>query len=580
MTMGTAADLVHEKFLARARSQPAAVAVTSGHDQLTYRELADRVVAAAHTLRDAGVQPDEVVGLSCRRTLDGLVGMLGILTAGGAYLYLDPALPAERRRYMTETCDVRVAFTTDGVPQLGCWTIRIEDAGSEGPTTAVGLAGATGPGDLAYIICTSGSTGVPKAVAVEHAGVANMAARLSSALPVTADTRVLQFSAWSWDAAVAEILVPLIAGGTVVLAPDSVRNGGGELAAFIRTQRVNVVTLTPSVLTATPAGGDLPELRTVAAVGETCPPEVVSRWSAPGRRFLNGYGPTEATVAVSVGECVPGEEVHIGTPLPGVRIRIVDESGQPVPTGEAGELLVGGVGIARGYVTGSEPDSRWADGGRFSIDAHGMRWYRSGDLVRRRRDGNLVHLGRLDHQVQVHGHRVELEEIEQALRRHPAVRASAATVRGGRLVAHVESEAPSDAIVAAAREWLPAHMVPDVMTVDRLALTPTGAIDRGKLGQAAGPSVQTLHALGDRPTDDVLSVVLATSRRILETDSVGPHDDFFEIGGHSLLAAELSVALAGHFDIDLPALTVIDHPTAAQLADVVRTASLAATRMV
>jgi amino acid adenylation domain-containing protein len=607
-------NLIHDMILEQAAASPGALAAVAGDDELTYGALVERAMGVAGQLHRNGVRPGDVVGLSCSRSTDGLVGLLGILAAGAAYLYLDPALPSARMRYMLDQCAVRVVAIGSRAQHVPESRSVIWLAETTPPAAVNGHrpAGAA-PADIAYVVYTSGSTGSPRGVAVEHAGVSNMVCRLAAALGVGEGTRMLQFSSWSWDASAVEILVPLAVGGCVVIAPDRARGGGDDLAAFLRRSRVNVTTLTPSVLAATPARG-LPDLRTVAAVGETCPSEVVTRWSAPGRRFLNGYGPTEATVAVSIGQCHPGAEVHIGAPLEGVHVRVVDEHGQPVSDGQPGRLLVAGVGLARGYVVdhvrvnGEHPRIAVADSGRFFVDGEGVRWFHTGDLVRWTTGGNLVHLGRLDDQVQLHGHRIELGEVEQTLRRHRAVRACAVTVHAGRLIAFVVADAePTDLehglergperdlahdlergperdrerglerdlkhdIARTAREWLPPHMIPEIEVVERLPLNANGKLDRRRLASlvrstAAGPPPET--AAADHRPDEVLELVLGTVRRLIGVEVV-PEEDFFASGGHSLLAAELSIALSTGLGIDVPVLTVVDNPTAAKLASVLR----------
>jgi acyl-coenzyme A synthetase/AMP-(fatty) acid ligase len=344
-----------------------------------------------------------------------------------------------------------------------------------------------------------------------------------------------------------------------VFANAAARQGGEALATLLRAERVRVATLTPSLLAALPEVG-LPSLRTLCAVGEPCPPELIERW-APGRRFLNGYGPSEATVAVSVGRCRPGEPVTIGRPLPGVPVRVVDPAGIPVARGHAGELEVGGPGVARGYLTsGPGPGVTITDGGRFFMRA-GMRWYRTGDLVSQRPDGRLVYRGRADDQVKVRGHRVELAEVEQGLRRHPGVRACAVAAGGGRLVAYVvpgPGELSVGEVLAEAARWLPEFMLPgEVRLVDVLPLTANGKLNRRALAEDAAP---------DPGGGTVLADALALVRRALEDDDVGPEDDVFDVGGHSLVAAQLAVAATERFGVPVAALHVYDHPTPAALA--------------
>ncbi len=539
--------LVPELVAGWADTTPDAVAAVDGPRTMTYRHLVDRAHGVAGALRASGAGRDEVIGLSCARGLPGLIGMLGILLAGSAYLYLDPTWPEPRRRQMVDQCRVRTVLTDSAIPS----TARPARQRRH-----------TEPGDLCYVVYTSGSTGGPRGVAVEHGGVANMARELARVFGLQRGTRVLQFANWAWDAAAGEILPALAAGGTVVVAGDTVRHGGEPLATLLRRHRVQVATLTPSLLSALPEA-DLPDLRTVVAVGEPCPAELVGRW-ARGRRFLNGYGPTEATVAVSVGRCGPGEPVTIGQPLPGVRVRVLDSQGQPVVPGEPGELVVGGAGVARGYVRDPGPDGHLVIE-PFPHDGD-TRWYHTGDLVSQRPDGQLVHHGRLDDQVKVRGHRVELAEVEHGLRQHPGVRACAAITTGGRLVAHVVATPGVSVgqVLAAAAGWLPDFMVPDeVRLVDALPLNANGKLDRRALA-AAPPRVRSR-------VDGLLAEVLDLVRHALELDGIGPHDDLFDAGGHSLVAAQLAVAATERFGVPVTALHVYDHPSAARLAELIGT---------
>jgi len=583
----------------RAAADPDAVAVLDGAQTLSYAQLLDGATRVAHQLRQRGAGRDQVVGLTGPRSALGVVGMLGILTAGAAYAYLDPGWPRERRRHVVRECRIRSAVAA-GTSRagLGLATARVADPDPAGWCDPEPLT-VHQPGDLCYVVYTSGSTGAPKGVAVEHRGAANMATQLARIFQVTPGVRMLQFASWAWDAAACEILVTLTAGGTLVLAPDDVRRGGDELAAFLREQRVNVATLTPSLLAAL-SEQNLPDLRNVVAVGEACPAELVTRWAADGRRCLTGYGPTEATVAVSVGECRPGEPVTIGAPLPGVTVRVVDPSGAAAPAGEAGELLVGGVGLARGYLPAPDhatdppahdPADGPADGpvdgpvvgpaGRFVTDADGARWYRTGDLVRQRADGVLLFVGRRDEQVQVHGHRVELGEVAHAIRRHALVGACAVAVQGGRLVAYVHGDDPAltaaDVATAAAR-WLPAHMRPDVRVAAEWPLTAQGKLDLAALTSHTHPATPPGGSDPTSPPDGAVADALDLVRSLLESEAVGADDDFFDAGGHSLLAAQLAVELGHRFGVMVSAQMVAEHRTARRLAALIAQPALVGRR--
>ncbi len=575
--------LVRDMITARAAANPNAVAVLAGTHTLTYQQLLDGATRIAHRLRDSGVDRDQVVGLTGPRSAHGVVGLLGILTAGAAYAYLDPTWPRERLRQVVRECRIRSTVAAgDGVAGLGLATIGVGDpivAGWHGTE----LVPVHRPEDLCYVVYTSGSTGIPKGVAIEHRGVANMTVQLARLFQVQPGVRMLQFASWAWDAAVCEILVTLAAGATLVLAPDTARRGGEELAAFLRHQRINVATLTPSLLAALPYDA-LPDLHTVVAVGEPCPAPLVTRWAAHGRRFLNGYGPTEATVAVSVGECRPGEPVTIGHPLTGVTVRVVDDTGTPAPVGQPGELWVGGVGLARGYLadladsvdTDADGGPVVTSGGRFVVD-DGVRWYRTGDVVHQRPDGALVFVGRRDEQVQLHGHRIELAEVAHAIRRHPHVQACAVKVRATRLVAFVHTDdldLTGPHLAKAAAQWLPPHMIPEIHLVDTWPVNDQGKLDLAALTTANGVQ-PTPDASVPSPPDGAVADALALVRLLLDDDTVGPDTDFFDAGGHSLLAAQLAVEVGQRFGVVVAAQQITEHRTARQLAELFAQPTLA-----
>ncbi|MEV0132619.1 non-ribosomal peptide synthetase [Dactylosporangium sp. NPDC050688] len=582
--------LVHDLIWEHARRTPDAAAVLTDDTARTYQDLTTAADAVARRLLALGARPDQVIGLSYPRTVDGLVHLLGILRAGAAVLYLDPTWPPQRIEHMTDACDVALLVDANGIhPRHAPRHVDRPD-GEGRPDTATRSWDAPrfGADRLCYVVFTSGSTGKPSGVLVEHRGVLNTVTDLAEVFDVRPATRVLQFAAWSWDAAMCEILTTLTAGGTLVLAPEPARSGGAALADVLRRHAVEVVTLTPSVLDAVPSA-DLPALHTVVSVGEPCHPGLVRRWTAPHRQVLNGYGPTEASIAVSVGVMTPGTPVHIGVPLRNVTVRVVDDQGRDVRPGAVGELWVGGAGLARGYA--ADPD-RTAD--RFTTDGDGQRWYRTGDLVSRRTDEVLVYAGRADDQVKIRGHRVELGEIEQMLCTHPAVRSCTVVVAGGRLVAyvvgtdpHAEPAVVHEAAASQAMFWLPDFMTPHTIhAVPHLPLTSNGKVDRAELIEratrtaafttspaiASAPPASDVQGSsdgaprGELPANGVLHAVLKIASRVLKVP-VLVDDNVFDVGGHSLLAAELSVALSDMFGVDLAFDDVMRHPTCAELAD-------------
>src|SRR5215510_12544205 len=438
-------------FAAQAGKTPDAVAVVFAGEQLSYGELEVRANQLAHHLRALGVGAESVVGVCLERSLELVICLLGILKAGGAYLPLDPGYPAERLSFMLADAGAALLLTQSGLgDRLDAPGVRRLELDSEVEAIAAhrgsAPASTVGPHIHAYVIYTSGSTGTPKGVAVEHAGLPHLAAAQIDRFAITSQSRVLQFASPSFDAAVSEIATALVSGATLVLA--AAERGGDALARLICEHDVSHATLPPVLL------ADLPEdvrLQTLIVAGEACSADVVARWS-PGRRMINAYGPTEATVCATMSEALSGACVPpLGRPIWNTRVYVFDGCLEPVPVGVVGELYIAGAGVGRGYV-----GRGGLTGERFVADrfgAAGMRMYRSGDLARWRGDGVLEFVGRADHQVKVRGFRIEPGEIEAALVRHESVSQAVVVARpdragGQQLVGYVVLAAGADADAA------------------------------------------------------------------------------------------------------------------------------------
>ncbi|MFG1604807.1 amino acid adenylation domain-containing protein [Actinoplanes sp. NPDC049265] len=428
-------------FAAVARRSPEAVAVVFEETEIGYAELDARANRLAHALAARGVGPDRLVGLAVPRSIDMIVAELAVLKAGGAYLPLDPADPAERLAYVTGDAGPACLVTTTevdgrlparpGVPRL---LLDDPDFGAE-----LAAAPATDPDrsglrveHAAYVIYTSGSTGRPKGVLLTHTGVAKLLSTQFERFGLTPDVRVLHFASPSFDVAFWDLCLALLSGGRLVVVPADRRVAGPALTEYAQRHRANFMILPPALLAALPAGCELPPGILLAGT-ERVSPELVARW-APGRRMFNAYGPTEATVNSTLGECDPdrvdGASVPIGRPDPATDAYVLDDSLRPVATGVPGELYLAGPGLARCYVNRPGLTAE-----RFLADPYGppgRRMYRTGDLACWREDGNLDFLGRADDQVKVRGYRIELGEIESVLSRHPGAGPVAVVVREDR----------------------------------------------------------------------------------------------------------------------------------------------------
>ncbi|GAA1395508.1 hypothetical protein GCM10009639_30720 [Kitasatospora putterlickiae] len=552
--------------------RPGATAVVDGDGGLTYGELWERASALAAVLRARGVGPESRVGLVVGRSAWWVAGMLGVSLAGGAFVPVDPAYPAERVALLLGDADP-VLVLCDGTARN---TVPGEFAGRSVVIDEVDLPAdpeasppPVGPGDPAYVIYTSGSTGTPKGVVVTHEGLGNLAAAQIDRFAVSPSSRVLKFAALGFDATVSEVLMALLAGATLVMAPERDLPPRVSLAEALERWDATHVTVPPSVLATAEV---LPaRLETVVVAGEACPPGLADRWSR-GLRLINAYGPTEATVcaAMSLPLTAGQDVVPIGRPIAGGRCYVLDAFLRPLPPGIVGELYVTGAGLARGYLGRAgltaerfvaDPFAA-ADGPLLPGGGRGGRMYRTGDLARLTAEGELVFAGRADDQVKIRGFRIEPGEIESVLSGHPGVAQAAVAVRDDRLVAYVS---PAGVDPQAVREYLaarlPQHMVPAVVALEALPTTPNGKIDRGAL-----PSPGPVAGTGGRePATEPERVLCRLFAEVLGRERVGVDDGFFELGGDSITSMQL-VARARRQGLALATQDVFELRTPAELA--------------
>ncbi|HEV7515840.1 MAG TPA: amino acid adenylation domain-containing protein, partial [Thermoanaerobaculia bacterium] len=572
---------LHQLFEGWAARRPGAPAAVLGGELLTYGDLDRRAGLLAARLRELGVGPEVRVGLCLPRSFDLLAALLAVLKAGGAYVPLDPANPRDRLLFLLADSQVPVLLTVRGLaaelgePLVASPTrVICLDEEPEWEEVAGNAVDAVDvhPDHLAYVIYTSGSTGTPNGVLVPHRGAVNLIREAASLYRVTPESRVLQTASVGFDASVLEIFLALAHGASLCLVKEEERLTPAVLADRLIEQKVTTAVVTPSLLSVLPEGR-LSNLRAISVGGEACPVDLAARW-APGRQFLNCYGPTETTIFATVA-ILTGEEakVTIGRPVGNVVAYVVDRELQPLPIGAVGELVVGGVGLARGYLDRPEKTA-----GKFVPDPlsrePGARLYRTGDLARFTPAGEIEFLGRLDDQVKVRGFRIELGEIEAALLRHPGIQAAVvlapADAQGERkLIAYAAGPLegrPSDADLRSfLAEHLPEYMVPTYLVLlDTLPTTPGGKVDRRALPDPAGSRAETGEHVEPRTAAE--RFVAGLWRQVLGLERVSATDDFFALGGNSIKGAILTNLLQEKLGEYVYVVALFDAPTLSALA--------------
>ncbi|RSD12022.1 non-ribosomal peptide synthetase [Amycolatopsis eburnea] len=538
---------------AQAERTPDAAALVSEDGTLTFAELNARANRLARLLAERGAGPERVVGVRLPRSVALVVTELAVAKTGAAFLPVDPGYPAERIRFMLEDADpvfvVDAELDTPGYPDAN-------------------LGRPVDPDTPAYVIYTSGSTGRPKGVVVTHRGLASFSAAEIAHCDVRAGDRVLAFSSPSFDASILELCLSLPAGAALVVPPEGPLLGD-QLADVLGRQGITHALLPPVALATVPDVA-LPGFRTLLVGGDACPAELVARW-APGRRMINAYGPTEATVVTSwSGPLEPGGTPPIGRPIPNTEVHVLDAALRPVPIGTPGELYVSGPGLARGYL-----DRPGLTADRFvasPFGAPGTRMYRTGDVVRWTAAGELTFAGRADEQVKIRGFRVELGEIEAALRQHPDVREAVVVAREieghKRLVAYVVGEVAE--LRAYLGDALPDYLVPSVFVpLAAVPVTANGKVDRAALPEPDLTEVRTGEFVA--PRTDVETTLAGVWSAVLGLPRVGVTDNFFELGGDSILAIQV-VHRTRQAGLALRSKDLFTHQTVAELATVVHAA--------
>jgi amino acid adenylation domain-containing protein len=582
---------LHQLIEAQAERTPDPTALVFERQRLAYRELNDRANQLAHHLRDLGVGAEMVVGLLVERSLEMIVGLLGILKAGAAYMPMDTAFPQERIAFMLTDANVTILLTQSsllaslpaGTSQVVCldsfdWTHSERSAPSDARVR---------PENLAYVIYTSGSTGRPKGVCIEHRNIVNYVLGVADRLQVKPGMNHATVSTIAADLGNTVIFPALITGGCLHIISQERAENQRMLSEYFTRENINILKIVPSHLAALQTGNNpeqvMPRNRLIVG-GEASRLDWIERlrFLSPNCEIYNHYGPTETTVGVltyHVGAQLPSTlsgTLPLGRPLPNSHVYILDEHRQPVPVGVPGELCIGGRGVARGYLNRPDLTAEKFIRDPFGPDPGG-RLYCTGDRARYLPDGNIEFCGRIDHQVKIRGYRVELGEIEGALREYRGVREAVVTAYedepgNEQLVGYVvprEGESPTaEALRHFLRQKLPKYMVPDhFVFLDSIPLTPNGKIDREALPPPSYENVSTAKESAP-PGTETEKALAAIWSRLLKVDRIGIHDDFFELGGHSLMAIKVVSQIRDIFGVDLPLAKLLEAPTIADLAGI------------
>ncbi len=567
---------LHGHFEAWAQRTPDAPAVDFLGEVVSYRQLNARAELVAGWMRERGLGPETPVAVCLPRGPDQVAAALGALKAGGAYLPLDPNLPPQRLAFILDDARAPFLVTTrelqDALEISAPFTLFLEEVPADATLSSAPPPAAVSSRQLAYLIYTSGSTGRPKGVLVEHGNATNTLAEALRTSGAGPGDRILQFASPGFDVAIKETFTALGSGATLVMAPKEELLPGPPLTQQIVSRKVTHLILTPQVL------GGVEEalastVRHVVVGGEPCPPLLLDRW-APGREFVSEYGPTEAAITSTQARCTAGTgRPPLGRPTLNVQAYVLDEQLRPLPTGVPGELYLGGAGVARGYLGRPELTAEKFVPDPFS-PLPGARLYRTGDRVRLQADGQLGFVGRVDDQVKIRGHRVELGEIEEALRRR--VPEAVVVVREdgpgpAQLVGYVVS-APGPAVdPRTLREQLaaelPEYMVPSaIVPLERLPLNPSGKVDKAAL---PAPQRSGATPASGAPADGVETALAEIWAELLGTPISSREDSFFDLGGHSLLVPQVVAAVAERLGVELPIRAVFEHETLAALAAVI-----------
>ncbi|MNO23763.1 Linear gramicidin synthase subunit D [compost metagenome] len=574
---------VYELFQEQVDRSPNSPCMEYGESSFTYGEVNGKANQLARYLQQHGAVPESFVGVFLDRSPEMIVSILAVLKSGAAYVPISTAFPDDRISYMMDEAKFKVILTnskhaervstiaqrnkTSALPiiKLDTEWISIE------AEPADNLSGSNAPSDLAYMIYTSGSTGKPKGVMVEHKGIPNLVHEQIDKFLLNPKDRVLQYASISFDASISEIFTTLVAGATLVLPPEENIYVGEELLNLLKNKNISVVTLVPSVLSGLP-NVELSNLKTLVTAGEACTRKLIQYW-APKLNFLNAYGPTEATVCATIHRCDASEDViSLGASIGNTAVYVLNQHLQPVSDGETGELYISSIGVARGYLNAEELTAKHFVSNPFN-DGFSDRLYRTGDLCVQVAENVIEWVGRDDHQVKVSGIRIELGELEYALREHPSIQEAVITYNyeTNTVGAYIKVDTTAKLNISEIRDYLlsqfPQYMVPTrYKFVDEFRTLTSGKIDRNNLPpmEDVRPEIASEYIAPNSYLEKELEAIWC---EVLKLDKVGIHDNFFELGGQSLMATQIVTRIRGVLGMEVPLHVIFgSKPTIEQTA--------------
>ncbi|KKD38711.1 MAG: non-ribosomal peptide synthetase [Limnoraphis robusta] len=575
---------IHQLFETKAQQTPDAIAIVDSHQQLSYQQLNTTANQLAHYLQKQGVQPEQTIGICLERSCEMVIALLAVLKVGAAYIPLDPAYPQDRLNFIIENAQISFIITQTSLKHLQLSVQNIlnidEHLSIITQQKTDNLYNKIKLENLAYIIYTSGSTGQPKGVQISHHALSNFLFAINKHLDLTSSDLLLSVTSLSFDITALELYLPLIWGACVVIASKKITTDSQQLQHKINQLNITIMQATPATWQMLILGGwsGKHNLKILSG-GEALDPQLAKQLSQNYQQLFNVYGPTETTIWSSVYQLKKSENfdknqtVLIGRPLANTEFYILDKNLQPVPIGVPGELYIGGVGVARGYLNRADLTAERFLPNPFKNTSE--RLYKTGDLARYLNDGNVEYLGRLDSQVKLRGFRIELGEIEAILKQHPQVQQAVVVVNSQadekRLIAYIVCSEKSEFTVTKLRKFLedklPSYMIPSAFVIlDALPLTPNGKINRRALPipEQIRPQLEATYVM---PKTEIEKTIAQIWQKALNLENIGIHDNFFDLGGHSLLMVRVHSQLRTAFTSDIPLVEMFRYPTIHALAD-------------